>query len=84
MRTFLDALPGLGKTAEGNALISSVMQALEQHHQRAAEIASRAIAKEISPKQAEQELRNMPDPLDAWKKARGTSTRTWTPTTGVR
>lgn len=71
MKTFLKALPGLGKTPEGNAIIQDTMTALQDHHEKAAEIGSRALNKEITPRDADKMLREMPDPLTAWKKNKG-------------
>lgn len=92
MRQFLRALPELGRTPDGNRIVSDVFRALEEYNIAASEIASRAIAKEITPRQAEQELRALPDPFTAWKKSRGAAptapaagrTRVWTPGTGIR
>jgi hypothetical protein len=67
MQQYLKALPTLGKTPEGNAILDGTMQALQQHQERAAEIASKALNGEIDRKQAEKELRELPDPMTAWK-----------------
>lgn len=69
MRKFLEALPGIGKTPEGNAIIEQTMQALQDHQERAAEIASRAMTKELTTREADKMLRELPDPLTAWKAA---------------
>jgi len=69
MRAFLNALPSIGKTPEGNAIVEQTMQALQDHQERAAEIASRAMTKEITTKEADKLLRELPDPLTAWKAA---------------
>lgn len=71
MRTFLEGLPGLGKTPGGNELISKTLEAMAQHKIAAAEIASKAINEEISRKEADRMLRELPDPLALWKKTRG-------------
>lgn len=71
MRTFLDALPDLGRTPEGNAIVANVLQAIQNNDIRAAEIAGRALAGEIGAKDAERLLRELPDPFTAWKQARG-------------
>lgn len=68
MQNFLKALPGLGKTPGGNEIIANTLDAMQQHKIAAAEIASRAMAGEISPKDAEKELRSLPDPMTLWKK----------------
>lgn len=71
MRTFLEALPGIGKTPGGNEIISQTLDSLAQHKIAAGEIASRAMAGEITAREAEKELRALPDPLTLWKKSRG-------------
>lgn len=68
MRMFLESAPGLGKTPRGNEIIANTLEATAQHKIKASEIASRAIAGELTPQQAEQELRALPDPLTLWKK----------------
>jgi hypothetical protein len=89
MQQYLKALPTLGKTPEGNAILDGTMQALQQHQERAAEIASKALNGEIDRKQAEKELRDLPDPMSAWKdwrKKQGSSdsgaVRRYNPATG--
>jgi hypothetical protein len=72
MRTFLEALPGLGKTPGGNELISTTLEAIAQHKVTASEIASKALNKEITRSDAEKQLRELPDPLTLWKKNKGT------------
>ncbi len=74
MRQFLEALPGLGKTQGGNEMISTTLQALQDHKESAAEIASRAMNKELTPREADKMLRELPDPLTAWKKNNGVTT----------
>lgn len=71
MRTFLEGLPGLGKTPGGNELISKTLEAMAQHKVAAAEIASKALNEEITRKDAEKMLRELPDPLALWKQTRG-------------
>jgi len=68
MQNFLKALPGLGKTPGGNEMIANTLEAVSQQKIAAAEIASRAMAGEITPREAEKELRALPDPLTLWKK----------------
>jgi hypothetical protein len=71
VKMFLESLPGLGKTPGGNEIISQTLDAFAQHKIAASEIASRAVSGEISARDAEKELRALPDPLTLWKKARG-------------
>lgn len=65
---YLESLPGLGKTPEGNLIIEQTQEALQNHQEVAADIASRAMNKEISPREADKMLRELDDPLTAWKK----------------
>jgi hypothetical protein len=71
MRQYLNALPSLGKTPEGNKLVANTNQAILEHRMAAAEIGSRALSGEITAREAEKELRALPDPLALWKKAKG-------------
>lgn len=71
MQTFLKGLPGVARTPGGNELISQTLEMIQEHRIKAAEIGSRAMAGEISPRDAEKELRALPDPLALWKKSRG-------------
>jgi hypothetical protein len=73
MRQYLEALPTLGKTPEGNEIIANTNQSLLLHRQKVAEIASRAMAEEITPRDAEKMIRELPDPMAMWKKSRGSS-----------
>jgi hypothetical protein len=68
---FLEGLPGLGKTKGGNEIISQTLDAFAQHKIAAGDIASRAVAGELSARDAEKELRALPDPLTLWKQSRG-------------
>lgn len=67
MRKFAESLPGLGKTPEGNAMIQNTLQALAEHKIAAARIASEAIAGNITPREADQQIAALPDPLSLWK-----------------
>lgn len=71
-RQFLKGLPSLGKTPEGNAIIEDTMTALQDHQEKAAEIASRALNKELTPRDADKALRELPDPWTAFKEYRKT------------
>lgn len=70
-RQFLRSLPQLGNNPQGNQVIADTFEAIQQSHLSASEIASRALAKEITPREAEKQLRALPDPYEAWKSARG-------------
>lgn len=67
MRKFAESLPGLGKTPEGNAMIQNTLQALAEHKIAAAQIASEAIAGNITPREADEQIAALPDPLSLWK-----------------
>lgn len=71
MRQFLAALPQLGTTPQGNEMITNTLQALQEHKMAAADIGSRALAGEITPREAEKLIRELPNPLELWKKSRG-------------
>lgn len=71
MRTFLDALPTLGRTPGGNEIVANVFQALQENDIRTAEIASQALAGEMSPKDAEKQIRALPNPFAAYTAAYG-------------
>jgi hypothetical protein len=73
MRNFLEALPGLGKTPEGNATIAKVFGAIQEQKLAAADIASKVLNKEITRSAGEKMLRDLPDPLALWQKNKGTS-----------
>lgn len=84
MRQFLESLPTLGKTPGGNEIISRTLEAVAEHRIAAAEIASRALAQEINPRQAEKELRELPNPLELWKQNRPGQSPTSSGGSGVR
>lgn len=71
MQQFLKALPSIGKTPDGNAIIANTFDALQQHKIQAAEIASRAMSGELSPAEAEKQIRALPDPMELWRKQKG-------------
>lgn len=79
MRKFLESLPGLGKTPEGNAIIQNVFQAISEQKIRAGEIASEALSGDITQKEAEKMLRELPDPLALWKEQEKSITDTTEP-----
>lgn len=67
LKNFLKSIPSLGNTQEGNELATAVMTGLTQNKVQAAEIASRALAGEISRADAERQLRDLPDPMQPYK-----------------
>jgi hypothetical protein len=70
LRTYFNALPSLAKTPEGNAIIAQVAEAMHTHRVAAADIGSRALSKEITPREAHKLLRELPDPFTAWRAVR--------------
>lgn len=72
-KQFLRSLPGLSNTAGGNEIIQNTFEALQRRDIAAAEIASRAAAKEITATEAEKLIRDLPDPYDLWKKNKGSA-----------
>jgi hypothetical protein len=75
LRNFLKSLPTLGNTPEGNAIASEVMKGLQQNKILAAEIGAKALNGEITRSAAEKALRELPDPMENYRKfmkARGT------------
>lgn len=71
MQTFLKAIPSLGKTPEGNTIVTNTMDALHQHRVTVADIASQALSGEITQTEAEKKIRTLPDPMEQWKKSKG-------------
>jgi hypothetical protein len=88
LRNFLKSLPSLGNTPGGNEIITQTLEGLARNKIAAADIGARALSKEITPAQAEKELRGLPDPMEGWRKAsKGGSSdapkvRTYNPKTG--
>lgn len=69
LRNFLKSLPSLGNTPEGNALIQKTLEGVTQNKLAAAEIASRALTGEITRKEADKLIRDLPDPMAEWREA---------------
>jgi len=67
LRQFLKALPSLGKTPEGNELLTNTLESVAQHRIAAADIASAALSGDIDPDEAERQIRALPDPWTLWK-----------------
>jgi hypothetical protein len=67
LKNFLKSLPSLGNTPGGNEIASSVLTGLQENKIRAAEIASKAMTKEISRSEAEKQLRDLPDPMAGYR-----------------
>jgi hypothetical protein len=67
LKNFLKSLPSLGNTPQGNELVTRTMEGLYQNKLLAAEIAAKAISKEMSRADAEKALRSLPDPMKEWR-----------------
>jgi hypothetical protein len=83
LRQYIEALPGLGKTPEGNEIIANTNKALAEHRLAVSAIAEKAIAKELTRSEATKQIRELPDPLELWRKARGKSPAATSETTKV-
>jgi len=67
LKNFLKSLPSLGTTPEGNEMASRVMQGLYENKLKAADIASAALNGEITRKEADQRIRDLPDPMKEYR-----------------
>ncbi len=67
LRNFLKQMPAIGNTPEGNALIDKTMQGFVQNKLSASEIGSLALNGEITRKEADKRLRELPDPMAEWR-----------------
>ena len=84
LRNFLKSLPTLGNTPDGNMLVQRTLEGMVQTKLAAAEIASRALTGEITRKDADKLLRDLPDPMAEWRemnKKVGAKTTTTPPAT---
>lgn len=76
VRMFLQSLPSLGNTQDGNAMISSTLASVQQHKMAAADIASKSlIPKEqggITWQEAESQIRKLPNPYQGFNEYRKT------------
>jgi hypothetical protein len=61
LKNFLKSLPNLGNTPEGNAIATKTLEGLYDNKVRASEIASAALARRITPEQADKLIRELPD-----------------------
>lgn len=64
---YLNSLPNLRNSPEGNAIIANTMRGLAQNKMEAAEIAARAQAGEITWQAAEKQIRALPNPYENFK-----------------
>ncbi len=67
LKNFLKSLPSLGNTPEGNEIATKTMEGLYQNKLAAAEIGSKALAREITPQQADKMLRELPDHMQNYR-----------------
>ena len=83
VRMFLNSLPSLGKTSDGNQIIMQTLSSLQQHKKAAAEIAAKAFLPVdqggITWQQAQAQIRALPDPYAGFNAYRKQAETTNTP-----
>ena len=67
-KQFLSSLPNLGRTPEGNAIITATLQAVQENKIKAAEIANKAFSSEITWQEADRQIAALVNPYEAFKK----------------
>lgn len=67
LKNFLKSLPSLGNTPEGNELVSRVMNGMYQNKVKAGEIGSAVLNGDITRKEADKMIRELPDPMQEWR-----------------
>jgi hypothetical protein len=67
LKNFLKSLPNLGNTPEGNAIATKTLEGLYDNKVRAAEIASAALSRRITPEQADKLIRELPDHMAEYR-----------------
>lgn len=72
LKNFLKSLPALGNTEAGNALAGRVMEGIYQNKLKAAEISSAALNGEMTRKEADKQLRELPDPMEEYRQYKAT------------
>jgi hypothetical protein len=80
LRNFLKQFQSIGNTPEANALIDKTMQGFIQNKMSAAEIGSMALNGEITRKEADKRLRELPDPMAEWREHQKTMKKAAEPT----
>ncbi len=70
-KQFMKSLPSLGKTPEGNAIISATLQAMQEMKIASAEIAASALAGDITWREADKQIAALGNPFDAFNKFKG-------------
>lgn len=69
-KQFLSALPNLGRTPEGNAMITATLQAVQENKVKASEIANRAFSNEITWQEADKQIADLTNPYEQFKAAK--------------
>lgn len=67
LKNFLKSLPALGTTPEGNELAGRVMQGLYENKLKAGEIASSVLNGDLTRKEADKMIRELPDPMQSYR-----------------
>jgi len=67
LKNFLKSLPALGTTPDGNEIASRVMQGLYENKLKAGEIASSVLNGDITRKEADKMIRELPDPMQSYR-----------------
>ena len=69
-KQFLSALPNLGRTPEGNAMITATLQAVQENKIKAADIANKAFSNEITWQEADKQIAALANPYEQFKAQR--------------
>jgi hypothetical protein len=80
LRGFLKSIPSVGNTPEGNEIVARTLQGLTANKMKAAEIGAEALSGNISAKDAEKALRELPDPMKEWREHQKTLKKSAEPT----
>jgi GH24 family phage-related lysozyme (muramidase) len=67
LANFIQSMPALGNTPEGNAIIQKTLESMFQNKTKAAEIAAQALDGEITRKEADKQIRELPDSMNEWR-----------------
>ncbi|MEM7674514.1 MAG: hypothetical protein AAF449_00775 [Myxococcota bacterium] len=68
---FLNALPSLANSPEGNRVINQTLSAVAEWKKSRGQIATKAITKEITYEDALRQIEALPDPYSLWKETSG-------------
>jgi hypothetical protein len=80
LRGFLKSIPSVGNTPEGNEIVARTLQGLTANKMKAAEIGAEALSGNISAKDAEKAIRELPDPMKEWRELQKTMKKPAEPT----